>query len=489
MSLNMPPAARSRPDWPLSALVFLALLALYGMSMCRTVYWYDSAELAAASAVLGIPHPPGYPLYTLLGRLYVLLFPGEPAVAVNAMSVVHGALGIALLLLVQRQLGADRWGALLGALALATSPSYWLNSSIAEVYTTGIVFLLITFALVLRGVQSRSAHGLVGAAFVGGLGFSAHMFVATTGLGLAWLVGLGAGPPGASLRATWPARLRTLGRAALATLAGASLYLYIPIRAAADPPINGARSGDTDRLLWIVTGGNYKHWFLTDYDPGTRLVAIVHMLAGHLSWLGLVLGVAGLVTMLVRERAMGVGFLLAILGNLCFFFAYDVHDLEVFFLPAAAVLALCAGLLVTRVRAGLERTAVTRAVSVALVATGLAYFGLRAWTAHRSVDFSSDRSARVWGEQVAASLPRDAAILDFSTPPEWQYKAVWEYYFQRALGFRPDVLTLTRPPLLRLRREYESGRPVYVYAPDQVQEVFEVTREGPLYRIRLRQAP
>lgn len=181
--------------------------------------------------------------------------------------------------------------------------------------------------------------------------------------------------------------------------------------------------------------------------------------------------------------------LLAALGNLLFFFAYDVHDLEVFFLPAAVVLCMCMGPLVTRARAMLGRTLIARTVSVAALAICIGHFVLRAWVSHPSVDFSSDRSARTWGEQVAASLPRDAAILDFGTPPEWKYKAVWEYYFQRALGRRPDVLALQLPSRQLVLQMFESGRPVYVYTPDEANAFFDVTPEGPLFRIRLRRVP
>jgi hypothetical protein len=238
-----------------------------------------------------------------------------------------------------------------------------------------------------------------------------------------------------------------------------------------------------------VTGGNYKHWFLTHYDVGARLAAVAGMLVSHLTAIGFILGMAGLLTMLARERALGMGLLLAALGNLWFFFAYNVHDLEVFFLPTAVVLCMCTGPLVTRARAMLGRTAITRAVGVASLAIGIGCFVLRAWVTHPSVDLSSDRSARTWGEQVAASLPRDAAVLDFTTAPEWKYKAVWEYYFQRALGYRPDVLALQLPPRQLLLQAFNSGRPVYVYAPDEAEAFFDVTPEGPLFRIRLRQVP
>ena len=60
------------------AAVGLFAAILYGLTLCPTVYWYDSAEFAASAASLGVPHPPGYPLYTLIAHVFTWL-PGEPA--------------------------------------------------------------------------------------------------------------------------------------------------------------------------------------------------------------------------------------------------------------------------------------------------------------------------------------------------------------------------------------------------------------------------
>ena len=55
----------------------VAFLAVYAAGACRTIYVGDSGELVAAVATLGIPHPPGYPLYVLLGKLWTLLCPSD----------------------------------------------------------------------------------------------------------------------------------------------------------------------------------------------------------------------------------------------------------------------------------------------------------------------------------------------------------------------------------------------------------------------------
>jgi hypothetical protein len=52
-----------------------AILAVYALGACLTVYVGDSGELVTAVHVLGIPHPTGYPLYVLLGKLWTLVLP------------------------------------------------------------------------------------------------------------------------------------------------------------------------------------------------------------------------------------------------------------------------------------------------------------------------------------------------------------------------------------------------------------------------------
>ena len=72
--------------------VFLVSFGVYAATLARTVGFIDSGELAWASASLGIAHPTGYPLYTLLTYLFVLFLPFfEPVVAINLFSAAAAA--------------------------------------------------------------------------------------------------------------------------------------------------------------------------------------------------------------------------------------------------------------------------------------------------------------------------------------------------------------------------------------------------------------
>jgi hypothetical protein len=71
----------------LGVLVFLISFTVYLKTLCPTVYVGDSGELIAAAYTLGIPHPPGYPLFTILGKVFITLIPiGSIAYRVNLLS-------------------------------------------------------------------------------------------------------------------------------------------------------------------------------------------------------------------------------------------------------------------------------------------------------------------------------------------------------------------------------------------------------------------
>jgi hypothetical protein len=142
---------KSMGDGVLVVGLFAASLALYVQTLAPSVaaLFDDSLEFPLVSYRLGIAHPTGYPLYTLLGKLFSLMPWHNMAWRVNLLSAVAGALTVALVYLVARQL-ARRLPALLGALALAVSPVFWSQAVIAEVYTLAGAFVALLLWLALR---------------------------------------------------------------------------------------------------------------------------------------------------------------------------------------------------------------------------------------------------------------------------------------------------------------------------------------------------
>jgi len=142
--------------------IFVASLALYFHTLAPTVLPADSGEFQLVSATLGIAHPPGYPLYTLLGRLFTLLPLGDVAYRVNLMSAVFAALTLALVSRATRQLSGSLAAGLAAAVALGATPTFWAQATTANVrsltalFTASLLLLLVLFVQEARGKRQEA---------------------------------------------------------------------------------------------------------------------------------------------------------------------------------------------------------------------------------------------------------------------------------------------------------------------------------------------
>jgi hypothetical protein len=471
-----------RNDRILLIALFSIALWLYLATLCRSVYWYDSAEYVTAAYTLGVPHPPGYPLYTLLAHTFLWL-PLEPALAVNAMSALFGALAVALCYASSRVLGAGRAAAVAGALLLLGSPSFWHNATIAEVYTPGLCFAFGVLLLLLLARDRERPRFLVWAAALGGAGMGVHYSLATLGLGFALLAAEAAarGAP-AGLRAGRIARL--LGQCALAAvLSYTCAFSYVALRAGSDVVPNQAAPFSVARFLWLLSGGNYKQWFLHD-ELGARALHALQLVAGETSAVGAMLGALGIASLALGDRGRALAMLLALAGNLLVFFRYRVDDLEVFFLPSVALLCASAGV-------GAQALA-NRLALLAKPGRAAAYLPLilcgvgtvRCWQGFEAHDLSRFAEASDYGARLTVQLPYNAAILNYTTPEEWKRDAVFGMYFQHVLGRRRDVVVAANADRPILDRLLSEGRPTYLYAPvAHVAREYLMVPDGDLYRL------
>jgi hypothetical protein len=85
-------------DITLALTIFSSTLLVYSWTLCPTVAGGDSGELVVAACTMGIPHPPGYPLHTMLGYLFFCFLPtGSPAARVNYLSSICSAIASTLI--------------------------------------------------------------------------------------------------------------------------------------------------------------------------------------------------------------------------------------------------------------------------------------------------------------------------------------------------------------------------------------------------------
>ena len=135
--------------------VFLISFIVFLLTFQRTVPYWDCGEFIATAATMGVPHPPGAPFFTLLGRIFTMLpFGDNPAIRMNFISVLSSSLTVMFLFLIiteilllwKKELNSlgDKilvyGSAAIGALAYSFSDSFWFNAVEAEVYATSMLF-------------------------------------------------------------------------------------------------------------------------------------------------------------------------------------------------------------------------------------------------------------------------------------------------------------------------------------------------------------
>lgn len=237
---------RIAPPYGSAALAALGAWLLYVVTLAPTTAFWDTSEYIATAHIVGIPHPPGNPLFVVVGRVWSLaLAPlGLPvAVRINLLAATTSAAATGFFFLLAHRLlrglhGSDRLarvGAAAASLVGATAFTVWNQSNVNEkVYTLSVLIIAVVSWLGAlwhdRKDRPGSARYLLGALFLLVLGSTNHPMSLLPAAPLALLV-LASGARGLLAPAF-------LVRAAALVVLGLSFNFVLPVRAARGPVIN-----------------------------------------------------------------------------------------------------------------------------------------------------------------------------------------------------------------------------------------------------------
>jgi Protein of unknown function (DUF2723) len=408
--------------WLLFALVAL----VYALTMCRTIYTGDDGDFETAMATLGVCHPTGYPLFTLLGRAFLLgLAPviDEPAARVNLMTALFGAGAVAVFYRFVAALappapntGGARVIAASAALLLAFAPTLWQQSLSCEVYTLTALFLCTVLWLSVRLEQGEKV--LVPLVLVYGLSLTNNLTMALFLPGFLVFV----------LRKVGIKKLLPLTPLFLLPLL---LYAYVPLAATLgrSPVLWGSPktpelfykhlSGDLYRQLMFsqplsVVGDNalrYGKALLAEFGPWTLWLAPV--------------GVAALAK---TQRALLLLTGWIALASVFYALNYHILDIYVYYLPSFMMVAvwIAAGAL------ALVQHVTLKPGIAALAAIGLPLIALG--THWRDADKSGNFIEADFSENILRSAPPNALVVTDSN-------VTFSLWYQKWVKHqRPDVV-------------------------------------------------
>lgn len=433
----------------LGAAIFV--FVLYLVTLAPGITWAhqgaDGSELLVAAVTRGVPHPPGYPLYTMLLSAWLALVGvlaplSELAWRGNLFSACCGALSVYVTVLVARALldlagnegtlGQRRWlWASLAGLAWGCSPLLWSQSIITEVYALhALIVALLGWVLL---ASHRRWWLLV---FPVALGTAHHITLFLLLPAVLWLI--------------WAAERGLRGllwgalRIAVGMLCGALFYLYIPLVGAAHPaPVNWGYVASWEEFRWLVSGEAYRAYLFA--TPTSSLVGRIaqwaYVLVVQYTPIGLLLALTGLAHLDQYRPALRTFVIVWIVPLSIYAIGYFTRDSEIYLLPVTWILGLCLAVglqccakwLAERKSPTLQSSWLLPVVMLLLIGVNLGFF----W---RNTSLRNDRAARDFLAQVDAILPSNAIVVSRSDNETFaMWYGTWGNRMLAQNGTRPVI--------------------------------------------------
>ncbi len=477
--------------------VFVITFVVYVLTCAPGVYFTDSGELAGAVATLGVSHPSGYPLFVLLGKLWTLLpIAGTIIRELNLFAAFCTAASAfvfvqtsALIMEFSREFKTakekkktiakadenvetptstkSQIGSALLGLCYAFGATVWAQATSIEVYSLHLLMINLVLLSFLSGIIKNNNKTLMLSALLLGLSFTNHM---TTILLLPAMIFLFFKRPGEKFN-FGSERIKSLILMLIPFAIGLSVYLYLPLRANAQPDFNwGYVSRGFDKLLYHVQGKQYQVWMFTgskvwgeNFDKFTS--AFIHQFLFFLVlpvlyvfslWaknkkeskylLMTFVGVISAPFISFKGKGKEILWFFIILGLSCIFYSfnYSIHDIDSYFLTAfIAYYLLCAvGLGYLAEKFG-NKSYVMLAIPAIALAMNFS-----------NADLSKDNSVEEYTKLTVGNLPKNSLIIS----AQWDFWVSPFWYMQKIENYRPDVVLVEKELLRRTWYPYQFAK-------------------------------
>ena len=453
--------------------IFIISLIVYIITLSPTVSFTDNGELAGVAHSLGIAHSSGYPLLAILSHLWTLIPTGWTTIyQLNILAAVFASASAVIMFLTVRlflnnlhivdekhpdikrkgrKVKSERlivikesplkgsfiaeFIAICVAFGFSFSALVWEQAVVFEVYSLQFLLINLSFYFLLRGLLSRDEslkYYLIAGLFVG-FSFANHL---TTILIIPALIYIYFKNPGRSFDFS-QSNFKQMLFIFLMILAGASLYIYMPLRSMAEPDFNwGYVHRGFDKFLYHVQGKQYQVWMFSGMDIaienfGKFLAKVPY----NLAFVGLIPFVAGIIRLYKSYREYLWFYVILTVTCVLYSVNYSIHDIDVYF-----YLAIYSFLIITA--AGFlyfaENYEKLRYVAVILPLLNISIN-------YAENDKSDNYLVYDFTRNVVDNLGENAIIIT----AQWDYWNSAFWYLQKVENYRPDIVLIEREILRR----------------------------------------
>lgn len=450
---------------------FIVSFFIYFSTLCPTIGFIDSGELTTVCVKLGIAHPTGYPLFTLLGNIFSYLPFGEYAYRLNLMNALISSLAVSLLFYLIRYMLSISTSlftnekhqkpllneielsltSLFAAIFFAYSTTFWDIANSLEVYSLHAVFISANILFFLKAFETDDSEFLSARwgekwwllfAYVLGLSFTNHLTTIFLSLGFLYLYFI-----------TYKFNSFSFRRILLMSLpfvAGLSIYIYFPIRAN-NPYMSWGHPDNLTNIIRHVSAKQFSVWMFSSFEVAAR--QFKHFLQFYpRAWVyfPILLAAIGVVRLFSINRKLSYFTILLFGFNILYAINYDIHDIDSYFLLAFIITSIWAAYGIQMI---IERFQKYKAFLFTIVGI---FVILEAVVNFKQSDESKNYFVRDFTMNVFKSADENSIVISTL----WDFWVSASFYYQKVYNMRPDLIVLDKELMRRtwyinqLKRQY-----------------------------------
>jgi hypothetical protein len=425
-------------------ILFLFTFTVYIYNLSPSVFGGDSGDFLSAIVVKGVPHPSGYPLYTMLGILFNSL-PIKASVAwkVGLVSSLFSSISVVLMYLITHELIENRYLAFITSLTLAFLYPFWLYTEVTEVFALHSFFILTLIYISIKYSGSKKDKYLYLLSFIVGFSLTNNLVIVLIFPALFIFIAL--------INPKISLDFKLIARCVLFLLLGLTPYIYIPIAASFNPSINWGNATTLEKFMSLVLRHDYG-WGLkasTNYSPLYAFKRYIYYWLTYITPIIPITSIAGIAYFLIKKKYKLLTFLsLALFFSGPFYFAYVklpttslslLGVLERFTIQSAIFIIILFPFGVISFTKIIQLLVKRKNLKKFLINVSYTSFSvvpvMLFLTNNYRVNLSNVHIGDNFGKDILSSLPKDSVLLVSTDSVAFN-----SLYVQYGLNFRKDIL-------------------------------------------------
>ncbi len=437
-----------------SAASFIIPFIVYITTLAPGLYFIDTGELAAVCVKLGIAHPTGYPLFTLLGSIFSKIPIGDYIYRLNLMCAFLSSLTAVMFfnlvhfILTELDLNKEQDKSkrffnssenplkvflisFSAAMVLAFSSTFWNTSNSLEVYSLHVLFIVTVIYLFLKASNSwtRGDFDLKNwliFAFVLGLSFTNHLSTIFLSVGFLYLY--------FAVNGFGKLSFQKILVMSVPFILALTVYIYFFIRGD-NSVIAWGNPVNWENFMRHVSGKQFSVWMFTSTGSASKQFShFIDIYPKEFFYIPVIIALFGIIESFLKQRKFFYFTVLLFVFNILYAINYDIHDIDTYFLLSFVVTSIWFALGIVFIAQKFKLSnAILAAIAVLIPLTSI-------YGNYEENNLKNSNYVKEYTENVFRSVREKSIIMS----SQWDFWLSASFYMQYVHNYRPDVIVLDK---------------------------------------------